>query len=68
MINSATGRGHLSIPFVYSKSSGVIERTSLPSASALLEGSTPGLVFSNPYKLAENAKIASLEKHVKMVR
>lgn len=43
----------------------------LPSASALLSGratASDGVVFNNPYKNAENAKIASLEKHVKMVR
>lgn len=41
----------------------------LPSASKLLSGiSSVGDVFHNPYKLAENEKIASLEKHVKMVR
>lgn len=46
--------------------------SSLPSASSLLSGigkvATTGHVFNNPYKDAENAKIASLEKHVKMVR
>lgn len=41
----------------------------LPSASKLLSGiASVGDVFHNPYKLAENEKIASLEKHVKMVR
>lgn len=44
----------------------------LPSASFMLSGiskiATAGHVFNNPYKEAENAKIASLEKHVKMVR
>lgn len=44
----------------------------MPSASYLLsgisKGATAGHVFNNPYKEAENAKIASLEKHVKMVR
>lgn len=40
----------------------------LPSASAVLSStSATGQVFNNPYKVAENAKIASLEKHVKMV-
>lgn len=29
--------------------------------------SIPGGVFSNPFKEAEDAKMASLEKHVKMV-
>lgn len=43
------------------------EKVHLPSASALLATTTPGLVFNNPFKLEENAKIASLEKHVKMV-
>lgn len=42
----------------------------LPSASALLSGGGKpmGVVFNNPYKNAENEKIANLEKHVKMVR
>lgn len=41
----------------------------LPSASSLLSStSVTGQVFNNPYKVAEIAKIASLEKHVKMVR
>lgn len=41
----------------------------MPSASALLSNvSSTGQVFNNPYKRAENAQIASLEKHVKMVR
>ncbi len=48
------------------------ESIALPSASFLLSGSsrvaTTGHVFNNPYKDEENAKIASLEKHVKMVR
>lgn len=48
------------------------ESVSLPSASYLLsgmsKGATTGHVFNNPYKDEENAKIASLEKHVKMVR
>uniref|UniRef100_A0A182Q1D6 C3H1-type domain-containing protein n=1 Tax=Anopheles farauti TaxID=69004 RepID=A0A182Q1D6_9DIPT len=44
----------------------------LPSASAMLQsgtGSRPiaGSVFSNPFREAEEAKLASLEKHVKMV-
>ncbi|KAJ6644224.1 hypothetical protein Bhyg_09191 [Pseudolycoriella hygida] len=47
------------------------ESISLPSASSLLSGISKGAiaghVFNNPYKDAENAKIASLEKHVKMV-
>ncbi|KAG4075287.1 hypothetical protein HA402_003078 [Bradysia odoriphaga] len=47
------------------------ESIPLPSASFLLsgkcKGATDGHVFNNPYKDAENAKIASLEKHVKMV-
>lgn len=41
----------------------------LPSASSiLLTGNNTGQVFNNPYKKAENDQIASLEKHVKMVR
>lgn len=44
------------------------EKSVLPSASELFSnGNKTGQVFNNPYKLAENAKIASLEKHVKMV-
>ncbi|KFB48685.1 AGAP006163-PA-like protein [Anopheles sinensis] len=43
----------------------------LPSASTmLLSGPSrvmPGSVFSNPFREAEEAKLASLEKHVKMV-
>ncbi|XP_062544532.1 uncharacterized protein LOC134211563 [Armigeres subalbatus] len=42
----------------------------LPSASLMLANekkSIPGGVFSNPFKEAEDAKMASLEKHVKMV-
>lgn len=42
----------------------------LPSANELFESSgvcKPGEVFSNPYKQAEKAKIALLERHVKMV-
>lgn len=42
----------------------------LPSASLMLADSKkiiPGGVFSNPFREAEDAKIASLEKHVKMV-
>nr|XP_019554280.2 uncharacterized protein LOC109423741 isoform X1 [Aedes albopictus]XP_019554281.2 uncharacterized protein LOC109423741 isoform X1 [Aedes albopictus]XP_019554283.2 uncharacterized protein LOC109423741 isoform X1 [Aedes albopictus] len=42
----------------------------LPSASLMLTNekkSIPGGVFSNPFKEAEDAKMASLEKHVKMV-
>lgn len=44
----------------------------MPSAQILLSGSMiattkDGVVFNNPYKEAEMAKIASLEKHVKMV-
>lgn len=44
-----------------------LNKAPLPSASSLLATSSLGLVFNNPYKVAENAKIASLEKHVKMV-
>uniref|UniRef100_A0A182NK25 C3H1-type domain-containing protein n=1 Tax=Anopheles dirus TaxID=7168 RepID=A0A182NK25_9DIPT len=43
----------------------------LPSASAMLQSGTNrsivGSVFSNPFREAEEAKLASLEKHVKMV-
>uniref|UniRef100_A0A2M4AW83 C3H1-type domain-containing protein n=1 Tax=Anopheles triannulatus TaxID=58253 RepID=A0A2M4AW83_9DIPT len=43
----------------------------LPSASAMLQSGNarviPGSVFSNPFREAEEAKLASLEKHVKMV-
>ncbi|XP_052861597.1 uncharacterized protein LOC128268517 isoform X2 [Anopheles cruzii] len=43
----------------------------LPSASDMLQSGThrviPGSVFSNPFREAEEAKLASLEKHVKMV-
>ncbi|XP_050097406.1 uncharacterized protein LOC126578658 isoform X2 [Anopheles aquasalis] len=42
----------------------------LPSASAMLHSNAriiPGSVFSNPFREAEEAKLASLEKHVKMV-
>uniref|UniRef100_A0A8W7P3U1 C3H1-type domain-containing protein n=1 Tax=Anopheles coluzzii TaxID=1518534 RepID=A0A8W7P3U1_ANOCL len=43
----------------------------LPSASALFQSGTarilPGSVFSNPFREAEEAKLASLERHVKMV-
>lgn len=43
----------------------------LPSASAMLQSGPsrvlPGSVFSNPFREAEEAKLASLEKHVKMV-
>ncbi|EAT32715.1 AAEL015059-PB [Aedes aegypti] len=42
----------------------------LPSARLMLANekkSIPGGVFSNPFKEAEDAKMASLEKHVKMV-
>lgn len=44
--------------------------STLPSASLMLANekkSIPGGVFSNPFKEAEDAKMASLEKHVKMV-
>uniref|UniRef100_A0A182JSH3 C3H1-type domain-containing protein n=1 Tax=Anopheles christyi TaxID=43041 RepID=A0A182JSH3_9DIPT len=44
---------------------------SLPSASAMFQSGTsrilPGSVFSNPFREAEEAKLASLERHVKMV-
>ncbi|XP_055839347.1 uncharacterized protein LOC129907255 [Episyrphus balteatus] len=46
------------------------EKPKLPSANLLFEssaGGKPGEVFSNPYKQAEQAKIALLERHVKMV-
>lgn len=45
------------------------KKTILPSASLiLLNGNdSSGQVFNNPYKKAEIAQIASLEKHVKMV-
>ncbi|XP_055631055.1 uncharacterized protein LOC129771442 [Toxorhynchites rutilus septentrionalis] len=42
----------------------------LPSATAMLCNNTkiiPGGVFCNPFKAAEDAHIANLEKHVKMV-
>ncbi|XP_053675599.1 uncharacterized protein LOC128725855 [Anopheles nili] len=43
----------------------------LPSASTMLQSGSnriiPGSVFSNPFREAEEAKLASLEKHVKMV-
>ncbi|XP_055531895.1 uncharacterized protein LOC129722471 [Wyeomyia smithii] len=42
----------------------------LPSASLMLANdkkTIPGGVFSNPFREAEDAKLASLEKHVKMV-
>uniref|UniRef100_A0A0K8TMF0 C3H1-type domain-containing protein n=1 Tax=Tabanus bromius TaxID=304241 RepID=A0A0K8TMF0_TABBR len=42
-------------------------KPALPSASDLLSGEKTGLVFNNPYKEAEKAKIALLERHVKMV-
>lgn len=48
----------------------LITKTSLPSALDLLtDGSTSKqkAVLGNPYKDAEDAKIAALEKHVKMV-
>ncbi|XP_065077181.1 uncharacterized protein LOC135700579 [Ochlerotatus camptorhynchus] len=44
--------------------------STLPSASLMLANekkSIPGGVFSNPFKEAEDAKMASLEKHVKMI-
>lgn len=46
------------------------KKTLLPSASSILLNGTnnTGEVFNNPYKKAENDQIASLEKHVKMVR
>lgn len=47
-----------------------VEKLKLPSANVLFENSSngkPGDVFSNPYKQAEQAKIALLERHVKMV-
>lgn len=45
------------------------KKTILPSASSiLLNGNNTGQVFNNPYKKAETDQIASLEKHVKMVR
>lgn len=42
----------------------------LPSASSILlnGNNNSGQVFNNPYKRAEIDQIASLEKHVKMVR
>ncbi|XP_058830175.1 uncharacterized protein LOC131689241 isoform X2 [Topomyia yanbarensis] len=45
------------------------DQTALPSASLMLanDKTIPGGVFSNPFREAEDAKIASLEKHVKMV-
>ncbi|XP_035910201.1 uncharacterized protein LOC118511349 [Anopheles stephensi] len=43
----------------------------LPSARSMLQSGSsriiPGSVFSNPFREAEEAKLASLEKHVKMV-
>uniref|UniRef100_A0A182MMG5 C3H1-type domain-containing protein n=1 Tax=Anopheles culicifacies TaxID=139723 RepID=A0A182MMG5_9DIPT len=43
----------------------------LPSARTMLQSGSsriiPGSVFSNPFREAEEAKLASLEKHVKMV-
>lgn len=49
----------------------VFREPALPSASMMLADNKkiiPGGVFSNPFREAEDAKIASLEKHVKMVR
>lgn len=45
-------------------------QSKLPSARGLLEdGDSIGVgVFKNPYKEVEDKKIATLEKHVKMVR
>uniref|UniRef100_A0A182PG63 C3H1-type domain-containing protein n=1 Tax=Anopheles epiroticus TaxID=199890 RepID=A0A182PG63_9DIPT len=47
------------------------QSVALPSASAMLQSGTsrilPGSVFSNPFREAEEAKLASLERHVKMV-
>ncbi|XP_058466210.1 uncharacterized protein LOC131439332 [Malaya genurostris] len=47
----------------------MLEQTTLPSASLMLatDKAIPGGVFSNPFREAEDAKIACLEKHVKMV-
>lgn len=47
----------------------IISSVQLPSASSIFAGSTGkiGQVFNNPFKVAETTKIASLEKHVKMV-
>ncbi|XP_055606890.1 uncharacterized protein LOC129754705 [Uranotaenia lowii] len=42
----------------------------LPSATSMFSNDKrimPGGVFSNPFKEAEDAKMASLEKHVKMI-
>ncbi|XP_039452264.1 uncharacterized protein LOC120431188 [Culex pipiens pallens] len=47
-----------------------LREPALPSASMMLADNKkiiPGGVFSNPFREAEDAKIASLEKHVKMV-
>lgn len=60
------------IEFPSTNFSRVLNRTNqttnhLPSAHAILSCESKGVVFNNPYKDAENAKIASLEKHVKMV-
>ncbi|XP_052895393.1 zinc finger CCCH domain-containing protein 15 [Anopheles moucheti] len=47
------------------------QSVSLPSARAMLQSGSSrvikGSVFSNPFREAEEAKLASLEKHVKMV-
>lgn len=46
----------------------VISSVQLPSASSIFAGTGKiGQVFNNPFKVAETTKIASLEKHVKMV-
>uniref|UniRef100_A0A2M4C064 C3H1-type domain-containing protein n=1 Tax=Anopheles marajoara TaxID=58244 RepID=A0A2M4C064_9DIPT len=54
-----------------SQPSGTNSMKPLPSASAMLQSGNarviPGSVFSNPFREAEEAKLASLEKHVKMV-
>lgn len=39
----------------------------LPSALDILQGKTSNAVFGNPYREAEEAERAALEKHVKMV-
>lgn len=46
----------------------IISSVQLPSASSIFAGTGKiGQVFNNPFKVAETTKIASLEKHVKMV-
>lgn len=68
MIESISyGKFDLFVGFFFSSET---KKTLLPSASSILLNGTnnTGEVFNNPYKKAENDQIASLEKHVKMVR